>query len=249
MKKIGSITPMWNQEMFIGPHFEMLSALDKNVVVMHEAPLRDYKQDHYIDDKPDNSEQILKDKFPNVEIYHSTYRGIFQSEVYNQCLQFVQDCDIVLRLDPDMVFEPEMFENFLIAIQDTDYDAYRINFAKCSVNYYMTGDFDHGLMDSLENDILAFNPHIEFTGIIDYPSDNQAILSNPDLFFFHHFRGWNKPKSTPPDWWQRPSVQKLIKEYGNNGDWHKCPAPVRTQMENWLNELATTYKSGPYIAK
>lgn len=239
MKKIGSITPMWNQEMFIGPHFEMLSALDKNVVVLHDKPLKDYKHDHYIDDKPDRSEKILRTKFPQVEIYNSTYSGIFQAEVYNQCLQFVQDCDIVLRLDPDMIFELDMFNNFISAINETDFDAYRIDFSKCSINYYMTGDYKHGLMDSLESDILAFNPHYEFTGVIDYPSQNQAILHDPEQFFFHHFRGWNKPKSTPADWWKQPNISKLVEKYGKNGDWYTCPEPVRSKMENWIEELAT----------
>lgn len=240
MKKIGSITPMWNQELFIGPHFKMLSKLDKNVVVMHKQPLSDYKQDHYLDNEPDRSEKIIRTMFPDAKVYDSNYDGPFRAEVYNQCLQYVQDCDIVLRLDPDMIFEEEKFDNFIEAIRETDFDAYRFNFKDCSVNYYITGDFNHGLKDAQENDILAFNPKIKFTGIIDYPSQNQCILNKPEKFFFHHFKGWNKPKSTPDDWAEKnPNVRRLLAEYGDNGLWFQCPAPIRTTMEEWLEELQT----------
>ena len=46
MKKIGSITPIWNQELFIKPHFSMLKDLDRNLVLMQPGPLPQYKNEH-----------------------------------------------------------------------------------------------------------------------------------------------------------------------------------------------------------
>jgi hypothetical protein len=252
MRKIGSITPIWNQELWIKPHFEMLSKLDKNVVVLHERPLPNYFKEHGYSTKPDLSEELIREMFPNVEIYKSEYPEgkEFGADIYNECLKYVQDCDIVFRLDPDMFFEDEVWEDLVNFVRESDFDCYRMNFARDSINYYMTGDFDHGLKDAQEMDPLAINPKYPLeTPIItengestfymfQYPHGNETVI-NFDDFMCHHFRGWNKPKSTPnPEWKNSDYARTNLVLYGDDGDWFSVPERIKNKIESWLSELA-----------
>ncbi len=247
MRKIGSITPIWNQEMWIKPHFEMLSKLDKNVVVLHDKPLPNYHKEHGYGVVPDLSEKLLREMFPNVEIYKSEYPEgkEFGADLYNECLKYVQDCDIVFRLDPDMFFEDRVWEDTLSYVQNTNYDCYRMDFANDSMNYYMTGDFDHGLKDAKEMDPLAFNPKFPLAtpnGTFEYPHGNDTFFKFPG-FFCHHFRGWNKPKSTPnPEWKYSDFARTNLALYGDNGDWYSCPQAIKDKIEPWMKELGELKK-------
>lgn len=250
-RRIGSITPIFAQEMWIKPHFEMLSKLEKNIVLLHDKPFPNYHKEHGYSVDPDRSEYFLRKYFPNVEIHKVTIPEgkEFGAWVYNECLQYVQDMDIVFRLDPDMFFENQVWKDFLSYIQNTSYDAYRMDFANDSINYYMTGDFNHGLKDAQEFDPLAINPHYELaTPIVlqggkrlasqfQYPHGNDTIIKFPG-FFCHHFRGWNKPKSTPnPEWKHSDYARTALQIYGDNGDWYSCPESIREKIEPWLQEL------------
>ena len=160
----------------------------------------------------------------------------FGAGLYNEGLRLMQDCDIVLRLDPDMLWTKKDWEAFINLIRTTDFDCYRMDFEKNSINYYMTGDFEHGLKDAKEFDALAVDPKKLFTGILDYPSVNHTLINLPD-WMCHHFRGWNKPKSTPSDWHTR--IEKAyVDEFGDKGGWFQCDPEVRRTMEAWLKELA-----------
>src|SRR4051812_24263612 len=145
MRKIGSITPLWNQELFIKPHFNMLKSLDRNLVMLHDRPLPSYKNEHGYSTKKDLSEQILKSQFPNVEIVKAMYpvELDFACGLYNEGLRLMQDCDIVLRLDSDMLFTQKDWDAFIQYIRETDFDCYRMDFEKDSINYYQTGRYDH----------------------------------------------------------------------------------------------------------
>lgn len=240
VRKIGSVTPIWNQELWIKPHFEMLSKLDKNVVLLHERPLPNYHKEHGYSIEPDLSEKILREQFPNVEIYKSEYPEgkEFGADIYNEGLKYVQDCDIVFRLDPDMFFEETVWGNLLKHIQETEYDCYHMNFPKGSVNYYMTGDFEHGLMDAQEFDPLAFSPKFELEEVLRCSSTKGHYIFSPQDYFCHHFRGWNKPKSTPnPEWKKSEFAREAFQLYGNNGEWYQCPEEIRMKLQSWLEEL------------
>lgn len=237
MRKIGSITPLWNQETFIKPHFDMLSSLDRNLVLLQPAPLPSYHNEHGYAIKKDLSEDILRSQFPNVEIVTSYYPPEldFGAGLYNEGLVQMRDCDIVLRLDPDMLFTEKDWKDFIDYIRNTDYDYYRMDFSKDSINYYMTWDYDHGMKDAKEFDALAVNPNILFTGILDYPSENGVIMDiNPD-WMCHHFRGWQKPKSVP-SYWAEAVPEHWVKE---NGGWLSCPTEIKDKMEKWHKELDT----------
>jgi hypothetical protein len=234
-RKIGSITPIWNQGLWIKPHFEMLSSLDKNVVLMHKRPLPNYHKEHGYSIEPDNSEELLRKEFPKVEIYEAIYPEgqEFGPDIYNEGLKYLQDCDIVFRLDPDMFFEDQAWKDLLDYIRNTTYDCYKMDFANDSMNYYMTGDFDHGLKDAKEMDPLAFNPKnrlIWGEHGFDCNTENSTIIKFPG-FFCHHFRGWNKPKSTPnPEWKNSDYARIALQLYGDNGAWYTCPQSIRDKI-------------------
>lgn len=238
---------MWNQELWIKPHFDMLSKLDFNLVAIHREPLPSYHREHGYSRKADRSEEYLKKYFPDVKLIESTYPAHmdFRAELFNEGLEQLQDYDIVFRLDPDMFWTEKNWEKMLDYIRETDFDAYRMDFAPDSINYYMTGDFDHGLKDAKEHDILAVNPKKMFEYYEDqlsviplgWPHDNDTFFKWED-FMCHHFRGWNKPKSTPnPQWLEKPGTQEAFKEYNNNGEWFKCPEEIRKPVEEWYKEL------------
>jgi hypothetical protein len=244
-RKIGSITPIWNQEMFLGPHFDMLSSLDRNVVVMQKGPLPNYDR-HGIGDKPDFSEQILRKLFPKVEIFQAEYDPVndFGCELYNECLRKVQDCDIVFRLDPDMFFLEKDWKALLKLIDSTDFDSYRMDFRNDSVNYYMSWDYEHGIKDAQEYDPLAVNPHIMFTNVLDYPEENHTIIKIPG-WVCHHMRGWNKPKSTPDGWHLWPEHKDLPLDFGDEmGMWIKAPREIKDKLELWHFVLNQIHKDG-----
>jgi hypothetical protein len=240
MRKIGALYPLWNQELFIKPHLEMLKGIDRIVVLMQGGPLPNYHLEHGYSNKPDLTREIITTNFPNVEIYESNYPWMsqdFSADLYNEGLRIMQDCDIVLRLDPDMFFLKEDWAEFVDFIRNTNFDCYRIDFRKNSVNYYMTGVFDRGLKDAQEIDPLGVSPRHMFTGILDYPLENTVVYKERNRkFAFHHFRGWNKPKSTPIGW-DKQIGEEYFDMYSDKGKWFSCPEPIKTDIQNWLDEL------------
>jgi hypothetical protein len=223
--------------MFLKPHFEMLSKLDRNVVILQNHALGNYLQ-HGIGGEPDRSQKILKEYFPNVEVYR-TKRDIteFSAELYNEGLEMMQDCDLVLRLDPDMFFLEKDFDDLLNVLQNVDSNCFRMDFRKDSINYYMTWDYEHGLKDSKEMDPLVVNPKYFFTSILDYPDPNQVNISLPD-WVCHHLRGWNKPLSVPNNWIQTENSRKAL-ESTDDKKWHTVPDEIREKLESWREELKT----------
>lgn len=236
MRKIGSITPIWNQEMFLKPHFEMLSKLDRNVVILQNHPLGNYWH-HGIGDTPDRSKKILEKYFPNVEVYRTKLDvREFSAALYNEGLEMMQDCDIVLRLDPDMLFVEKEWDDIITNLRNSDYDCYRMDFKENSINYYMTWDYEHGLKDADEHDALAVNPKQMFTGVLDYPDNNQIYLTGD--YICHHLRGWNKP-NTVPDNWKDTESARIALNHTEDRKWHKLPQELIDKMEDWRKELET----------
>jgi len=240
MKKIGSITPIWNQELFVKPHFDMLKrGVDRSIVLVQSGPLPSYKNEHGYSTKADTTQFVLEEYFPNVEVYNSEYpiQMDFRGELYNEGLSMMEECDIVLRLDPDMLFTDRDFDQFVEFVQNNDAEAYRMDFRSDSINYYMTGDFDHGLKDAQEDDALAVSPKKRFTGILDYTGESRVIKI--ENWMCHHFRGWNKPKSTPSNWAKDIVQEEYVKEFWdkNNKCWYKAPKEIKKKMKKWLKEL------------
>lgn len=229
-KRIASITSYWNEKKFLIPHFKMISSLDKNIILKATIPWKGYaKEFNY----PTISEPIdsFKRYFPKVEIYETEHE--FGAELYNQGLEILKDYDIVFRLDTDMFFTKRDWKKLIDFIQGSDYECYKLNFKKHSINYYY--DFDHGVMDALEVDPLAVSPKKRYSGLLDY--DSKGITIDWEDFILHHFKGW-KGYGAKKEWidGKIPSPSNsysfnLVKESGNNGKWFKCPQEIREFFE------------------
>jgi hypothetical protein len=239
--KIGSITPLYNGEPFIIPHFNMLSSLDKNIVLLGDNPLPQYEREHGYSKIKDRSKELLCKYFPKVEIYPSTYTGEWGAPLLNEGLKYVQDCDKVFLLGVDMIFSDDDWKKINDFIQETSHDCYIINFGKCSINYYM--DFNHGLKDAKEFDPIVIDPKKKIDWVYHYPAENQYIIEW-DNFCFHHFKGWNKPKTVTKDWPYTEYAKTAFLNYSNNGDWYSCPQEIRDKFDKetadvWLKKIKT----------
>lgn len=241
MRKIGVLEPIWNQEPFIIPHFKMLESygVDRIVTLIGGRPLPQYYTEHGYSLIPDKSEKLLKKHFPKIEIHPSTYTGEFGAPLYNEGLPLMQDCDIVLILDTDMLFTPTDWKKMIEFIRDTNYDCYRLNYSKNSINYYM--DFDHGLKDAKELDPRAINPKNNLEWVLEYPYGLHYLMEWEN-WICHHFRGWNKPKTITKDWPNSNYAKQAFDQYANKGDWFHCPQEIRDMfdkdtMNSWLNKI------------
>lgn len=241
MRKLGSLTPIYNNEPFIIPHFKMLESygIDRNVVLLGSRPFPQYHVEHGYSLKPDKSEELLKKRFPKVEIFPSNYSGEFGASLYNQAFPFMRDCDIVLIFDVDMLFTPPDWKKMIDFIRNTDHDCYRMNYCDNSINYYM--DFDHGLKDAKEFDPRAINPKYDFEQVLEYPHGKQYVMEW-ESWVCHHFRGWCKPKSVTKNWPESDYARQAFRDYSNNGDWFHCPTEIRNMFDKkttnrWLNRF------------
>lgn len=232
MRKVGAIVPIWNSEIFIGPHFELLSTLDKCVVMPQSKPLGDYAKQHGYTNTPDRSIELIRSYFPNVIVLGQVESPTeFGADLYNPMLQHVRDMDIVFRLDPDMFWEKKDWNLMVDYIKETENDAYFMNFADKSINYYLTGSFDYGVKDAQESDTLAFSPNQNLEQILHYPAHNLAKMDF-DNWTCHHFRGWGKPKSTDSVWEQKK--QQFI---DGGYKFYSAPDEIRKNLKSWLKEI------------
>jgi hypothetical protein len=237
-RKIGSITCNWNGERFIVPHLEMLRSygIERSIVLQGSAPWSDYAKEHNISSVPDNSEKLIRENFPDVEI-HPACQDEYTAELYNQGLRILQDCSLVLRLDYDMFLTKKDWKTFIDFLDETTFDLYLLDFAKRTINYYH--DCDHGVMDAKETDPIAVSPVGKFVDIIDYQlpvenPENYYLLSNED-FMIHHMRGW-KGYGLNKDWIENkvPNewgvfAEDLPKEYGD-GNWITLPKELKEKL-------------------
>lgn len=240
-RKIGVLEPVWNQKPFVYPHFKQLieAGVDKIVVLKGKAPLPQYSDEHGYSFIEDNTFKIINKHFPQIEIYDSTYYGMFGAPLYNEGLKYVQDMDIVLTLDTDMLFTKKDITHMIDFIRNSNYDCYRLNYVKNSINYYK--DFDHGLMDAREMDPRAINPQYKYEWVLNYPHGKQYVMEW-EGFMCHHFRGWNKPKSITSDWENTDYAKEAFSKYSNNGDWFRCPKEIKDMFRhediiNWFKHV------------
>jgi len=241
MNKVASVTFIWNHEPFIIPHFNMISNLDHNFVFMGNKPMNSYIGEHGISSEPDNSKLLINQHFPHVEIHDNTWYEECNFEAYNRIKEYVKDYDVVLRLDPDMLFTDKNWTQLINFLRTYKNDCFNLNFGKNTVNYYM--DFDHGLQDALEMDVIAYKPDKLFIAPLQYPAKNRYIISW-NGFICHHFRGWNKPRSITREWPITTYAKESFQLYSNNGDWFHCPEEIKAKFDHdtaykWLGRFHT----------
>lgn len=220
--KIASFTPIWNADLFIKPHFRMLSKLDKNIVLYNPHPWKEYADQHY-STEPDESIKHIKTQFPHVEVITTDKYGY--PELVPQALELLSDYDCILRLDVDMLMSEDCFERLINYIKENGASTYKLDWSKYTINYY--GDYEHGIKDASEKDEIVLTNKTKDVRFIE--------LEN---FVIHHFRGWNKPKSIRRDW-----KDNLKNHFNSYSEWYTVPTPIKDMFDkdlvsNWLNSLA-----------
>lgn len=231
--KIGSITCNWNGERFIRPHLDMLQSggVDRSIVLQGSEPWANYANEHGISYIPDNSEDIILKEYPKVEVYGAKSK-VYGAELYNQGLEILSECDIVLRLDYDMFMTERDWDWFIEYIKLNRFDCYRVAFNNCTINYYY--DCDHGVKDAKEYDAMAVNPKGRFSGTLDYNYGRTKVI-DWDNWVIHHMRGW-KGFTNSKDWVDEvitdtPFIAKDVREkYGKDGKWFVAPDEIKDKL-------------------
>lgn len=200
MRKIGAIIPVFAAKDFIRAFLRQCSYIDKIVFLTHDNVWEDYVLEHGSPSAQDETPDIIRESMktdPRIEFHHVKIpndkwkRAPFH---WNAGLPFVQDCDIVLRLDIDYFMSQEDWKKAIDYIRTTRFDAYTIDFSpKTTTNYYVTGSFDYGLDDSDGVIVLAFNTRYPLEHEQNTTGETRRLDEAVPGIKLHHLRGW-KPR-------------------------------------------------------
>lgn len=211
--RIASFTPIWNAELFVKPHFTMLSELEKNIVLYNPTPWPVYR-DYSYESTPDNSIEMIQSMFPHVEIIETDKFGY--PELVSLAKELLGDFDIITRLDVDMLLTKHDWMMALDYMRNHPFTSYFTKWSAHTINYY--ADWDHGLKDAEEQDHIflpVHNPAIEYE--IDW-----------DGWMIHHFRGWNKPKSVGKGFFDQQNIRLA---YERHPQWFSAPQEIRDMFD------------------
>lgn len=205
MKKIGAIIPVFSNKDYIRPFIRQVAPfVDKVIFLSHKLAWPDYVVEHGCPPVTDGTYDIIREemkKYSNIEMHDidESVEPSFQRTpgLWNAGLKFVQDCDLVMKLDADYFFTAEDWNRIMQFLRTSEYDTYFLSFLPDTVtNYYVTGSFEYGVDDSDGFQILAFDPHQALSHENVHPGKRQCHLEAelPGIHL-HHLRGW-KPKYT-----------------------------------------------------
>ena len=234
-KKIPGITALCkfatkgkrNKQLLI-PFFKSLtSTIDRNIVLLGEIwPSNNYAKRFFKDPpEPEPLIKVIRKKFPQVEFYEVGNEEC--AELINQGLEILKEYDIVFIRGTDEFYTKKDWERLIDFIQKTDYDCYRINDSRRSINYYY--DCDHGLKDSKDTDPIAVSPKKRFHGLVDYTG--RTYIIDWDGFLLHHFKGFRGDMQELKKWIDGHGGKEFVQKYGDNGKWFKCPQEIRKLIE------------------
>lgn len=232
MRKIASIILNWNMERFLVPHIEMLKPhVDKIIFIQCTRPFEPYRIEHNYSVIPDNSENIVREKYPEIEIF--TYEpedknpAMMFSNAWNFGMSKLTDYDLVTKFDVDQFFTQEDLKTFIDYAKESFYNNYGLDWSKQSINYHQ--DFDHGVQNEVERDPLIINPNFEFGPLLQYPFPIK-IVDKPIMM--HHFRSFKE--WVTPEWieFKVPSrygvyAKDLVERYTPNNEWIKTPEEIK----------------------
>jgi hypothetical protein len=231
-RTVASMLLNWNCERFIVQHIEMLKPhTDKIIMIQATRPWRNYKDEHGLSEVPDISEQIVKNLYPEIEIYHFDPQDddltMFHSNSCNFGLSKLEDFDLVTKFDIDYFFTKEDLKTIFNYVRNSNWNNYALDWSYQSVDYYY--DLEHGVFDQVEKDPLIVNPKYKFGPLLFYPF--KAKMIEEDVMI-HHLRNWkpsvtedfinNKVPSKYGVW-----AKDLVAKYTPNNEWIKAPEEIR----------------------
>jgi hypothetical protein len=142
-----------------------------------------------------------------------------------------RDYDYSMRLDVDMYFDKENKIKLSKFIRETQADMITMDHQVNTINYYV--DFDHGLKDAKEYESLCLSTKNKYVNYL-IPEKQDKIITIPQDILVHHFRGWNKPKSTDKRFFESEYAKKQLETQ----EWLKCPVEIRNMVREsakpWL---------------
>lgn len=188
---IAAITLVRDAEKYIIPHLKMYKGVKQNIALFIPQQLKGGSHGH--SDQRDSSFDLIKEYCPEVEI-HQTHTNEWGAKLFNEALDLVKGCDKVVMFHADVVLTTSNWEKFVKLIRETDYDVYKLDMKKCTINYYH--DLEHGVRDCLDIEPVAVKSHIRFNNIYDYTGTTYLIDKD---FENHHFTGWKGIFATK-DW-------------------------------------------------
>lgn len=230
-KKIAALLLNWNCERFVLAHLKMITPyVDKILVVQATRPWRNYRDEHNISVIPDNSEQLIRQNFPEIQIEYYEPEDedltMFHSNSLNFGLSFLQDYDLVTKFDFDQYFTKEHLDKIFNYLHSTDFKCYALDWKYQAVGYYY--DWNHGIKDQVEKDPLIVDPKYKFGPLLSYPFPTHIIEEKVTMHHFRNFKEW-----CTLDWVESkiPSpygvyAQDLINTY-NKGKWIEVPNEIK----------------------
>lgn len=232
--KIASITPIYNAELFVRPHFDMLKDLDINIVLNGLVPFTDYVENGVYKTERDNTIQILKEEYPHVHIYDHSINHL-GGEIFNLGMKYAKElgADVIIKLDPDMFLLKQDWERLLKVIRDGNYEQLVLDFKKCTIVYksdwnnFPNLDFSHGVycdvFEGVGNDALVVKidkKFIEKDNMVGV--DGAYDIINWDNFYIHHFSGF-KPNCDEQEIIRISTLPKFT-------GWIECPDEIKEKL-------------------
>jgi hypothetical protein len=232
MKKIASILLNWNMEKFLVPHIEMIKPhVDKIIFIQCTRPFEPYKTEHGYSNTPDNSEKIVRNKYPEIEIFNyepeDKNPAMMFSNAWNFGMSKLQDYDLVTKFDIDQFFTQNDLKLLFNYLHNTYYGNYGFKWENHSINYHL--NFEHGVRNEVEIDPMIIDPKNQFGPLLSYPH-HIHIMNLP--ITMHHFRSWKewvtqdwidfKVQSSYGVW-----AKDLVENKTPNKEWIKAPEEIR----------------------
>lgn len=227
--KIASVTVIWNDEQFIYPHFKMISKLDENIVLIGRKPFIDYHANGLVSDKPDNSESILRSKFPRVKIFKHDF-DYFCGDLFNLGMDKARElgCDAIIKLDPDMLLTDNDWNKLMEQINNTDWQTLLLDYPNNTIAYKK--DLDHGVQANIfpvgcDPHVIKINESFIQDGVKIKTTGRQSLIKD---IMVHHMTGF-KPNVDENE------LQRVEQLHGFSG-WISAPQEIKNKFyENISN--------------
>jgi len=191
--RIASITCIFENEFFIKPHFNMISSLDENIVLIGRKPFKEYFNAGFVSSTPDNSEKIIRELYPKAHIVYHDFDS-FCGNLLNLGLSKARElnCDMIIKLDVDMLLIKKDWSTFIQKVKESNHDCISLDYHKHTFVY--KGDFEHGIECSIfpcGNDPIALKTTHSFIqdGLAIRTTGTQSTTDSSygNDFMIHHF--------------------------------------------------------------
>lgn len=222
--KINAVTLVRDSEKFIVPHLNMYRGVDRNIALFIPQKLNGGASGH--SEERDGSLELIKKHCPTVEI-HETQETQWGASIFNYAASLADDGGKTIMFHADVVLAPKDWDWMLNLMKTTDFDVYKLDMRRCTINYY--NDFSRGVRDCLDVEPVAYRSDVRFSGIYNFPAEKKVHIIDDPSFTVHHFCGW-KGIFAKKEWAENkiPSESGVYeKDLKPKSGWLSCPPEVK----------------------